>query len=53
MGALICTPGDAPFVALGQALASGIAGDTEVLRQMVRFEDANVAVDLFRRWRGE
>jgi WD40 repeat protein len=50
---LICTPGDAPFVALGQALVPEVSRDTNAMRQMLRFEDADVAVDLFRRWRGD
>jgi WD40 repeat protein len=48
---LICTPGTAPFIALGQALASEVSGDTDAVRQMVRFDDADIAVGLFRRWR--
>jgi WD40 repeat protein len=50
---LICTPGDAPFVALGQALVPEVSRDTDAMRQMLRFEDADVAVDLFRRWRSD
>ena len=50
---LVCTPGDAPFVALGQALVPEVSRDTDAMRQMLRFEDADVAVDLFRRWRGD
>ncbi len=50
---LICTPGDAPFVALGQALVPEVSRDTNAMRQMLRFEDADVAVDLFRWWRGD
>jgi len=50
---LICTPGDAPFVALGQALVPEVSRDTHAMRQMLRFEDADVAVGLFRRWRGD
>jgi WD40 repeat protein len=49
---LICTPGTAPFIALGQALVSEVSHDTDAMRQMLRFEDVDVAVDLFRRWRG-
>jgi WD40 repeat protein len=49
---LVCTPGDTPFVALGQALVTEVSHDTEAIRQMLRFEDADVAVHLFRRWRG-
>ena len=47
---LICTPGDAPFVALGQALVPEVSRDTDAMRQMLRFEDADVAVELFRHW---
>jgi WD40 repeat protein len=50
---LVCTPGDAPFVALGQALVPEVSHDTVAMRQMLRFEDADVAVHLFRRWRGD
>ena len=50
---LVCTPGQAPFVALGQALVTEVARDTDAMRQMLRFEDADVAVNLFRRWRDE
>jgi WD40 repeat protein len=50
---LICTPGDAPFVALGQALVPEVSRDTDAMRQMLRFEDADVAVGLFRRWRSD
>jgi WD40 repeat protein len=50
---LICTPGTAPFVALGQALVPEVSRDTNAMRQMLRFEDADVAVELFRRWRGD
>ncbi len=48
---LVCTPGDAPFVALEQALVPEVSRDTQAMRQMLRFEDAGVAVELFRRWR--
>jgi WD40 repeat protein len=50
---LICTPGDAPFVALGQALVPEVSRDTDAMRQMLRFEDSDVAVSLFRRWRSD
>ncbi len=50
---LLCTPGNAPFVALGQALVTEVSRDTEAIRQILRFEDADVAVNLFRRWRGD
>ncbi len=50
---IVCTPGDAPFVSLGQVLVTEVQRDTEAIRQILRFEDAEVAVHLFRRWRGE
>ncbi len=46
-----CTPGPSPFVALGQALAPQLAGDTEAVRALVRFAEPDVAVSAFARWR--
>jgi WD40 repeat protein/tRNA A-37 threonylcarbamoyl transferase component Bud32 len=48
---VICVPGSAPFVALAQALAPELAGDAEEVRQVVPFEDPDVAVGLIARWR--
>jgi WD40 repeat protein len=48
---VVCTPGSAPFVALAQALAPELAGDAEAVRQIVRFQDPDVAVGLIAGWR--
>ena len=50
-GRVVCTPGTAPFVALGEALAPQLSGDTDALRALVRFDDLDVVVSLFGRWR--
>ncbi len=48
---VLCAPGPSPFVALGQALAPQLAGDTEALRAYLRFAELDVAVSMFARWR--
>ena len=50
-GALVCTPGTAPFRSLGRALAPELAGDPDALRLLLSFEELETAVDLVRRWR--
>jgi len=50
-GVVRCTPGTAPFVLLGQAVAADMAGDTEAMGLMIRFEDIDVAVEVISRWR--
>ncbi len=49
--AIVCAPGSAPVVALGRALARELAGDADALQDLVRFEESDVAVSLFSRWR--
>ena len=49
----LCHPGSAPHLALGRVLAPELAGDTEAMTEMLRFEDPDVAVALFARWRGQ
>ena len=48
---VICTPGTRPFTALGQVLATQLAGDAEAVRDLLRFEEVGVAVSIARRWR--
>jgi WD40 repeat protein len=48
---LICHPGAAPFTALGQAIALEVAGDAEAVRDLLRFDEPDVAVSTFQRWR--
>jgi WD40 repeat protein len=48
---VLCSPGTSPFVALAQALAPELSGDTEAIRQLVRIEDVEVALSMMARWR--
>ena len=50
-GALLCTPGKDPHRNLGRAVAPELAGDSDALRKLLSFEDAEIAVDLVGRWR--
>jgi WD40 repeat protein len=48
---VVCTPGTAPLRALGQALAPELTADVDALRQLVSFDDPDVAFTVLRRWR--
>ena len=50
-GVVVTTPGIAPLVMLGQVLAPEVASDGEALRQLVRFDDPEVAYGVLLRWR--
>ena len=50
-GILRCTPGTAPINALAGALATGTAGDPEAVRQLLRFHEPEVAVEIVNKWR--
>ena len=45
-----CTPGTAPFVSLGQALAPAIVGDAAAMRLLPRVHESDSAVELVERW---
>jgi hypothetical protein len=45
------TPGSAPMLRLGQALAPQLAGDRDALQYVVRFEHPDSAFEAFARWR--
>ena len=49
--ALVCTPGPSPMRSLGQALIPALASDMDALAKLVAFDDPDLALDLFRRWR--
>ena len=49
--AIVCTPGTSPLRALGQALAPELTTDLDALRQLVSFDDPDVAFTVLRRWR--
>jgi hypothetical protein len=50
-GAIVTTPGRAPLLMLAQALAPAFAGDPEGIKDLLRFEDADVAASTLSRWR--
>jgi WD40 repeat protein len=47
---IVSTPANDPWTLLGHALADQLTGDTEAMRQLVGFQDADVAVSLLARW---
>ena len=49
--AIVCTPGAAPFRSLAHALARELAGDTESVQSLLRFDEPDVAFELVSRWR--
>jgi WD40 repeat protein len=49
--AIVATPAGAPMRALAQALVGQLLPDPETLRQLLAFDDENVALDVVRRWR--
>ncbi len=49
--AVVAQPGNRPFMALGESLVEELAGDTESMRELLRFEEPDVAVSLVSRWR--
>lgn len=48
---IFCAPGDSPLLNLAQALVPELAGDTEAMQKILRFEDPGVALWLLDRWR--
>jgi WD40 repeat protein len=48
---VICKPRNNPQLALGRALAPEMAGDTDVMDLLLRFDDPDVAVEVLSRWR--
>jgi hypothetical protein len=49
--AVICHPGTSPFVSLAPALFSEFTGDTEAMRQLLRFEEPDVALTIIEQWK--
>ncbi len=47
---VVATPENRPFTALGQALVSEFSGDDEAMKQLLNFEDLDVAVSLVTQW---
>jgi len=48
---VLCTPSDAPLAGLAQALVTELSGDTDAMRELLRFEDPDAAVAVVGRWR--
>jgi WD40 repeat protein len=48
---MICHPGASPFASLAQALFSEFSDDKEATRQLLRFEETDVAVSLITQWK--
>ena len=46
-----CTPGTAPLTALREVLAAELSGDADVMRLLVRGDDADALVEAFTGWR--
>jgi len=49
--AIVCHPGEKPFVSLARALAPELAGDAEAMRELLDLEEPDVAVSALGRWR--
>ena len=47
----ICTPGTNPVLGLSRALAASLAGDSEAVDLLLRFDDPETAVEVVNRWR--
>jgi len=50
--AVVCQPGEEPFLALARALAPDLAGDADEMRQLLAFHDPDIALAVAARWRG-
>ncbi|MGD8440771.1 MAG: winged helix-turn-helix domain-containing protein [Holophagae bacterium] len=50
--AVVCHPGDEPFMAVARTLAPDLAGDADEMRQLLGFRDPDTALAVTARWRG-
>ncbi len=50
--AVVCQPGEEPFLAVARALAPDLADDAGELRQLLAFHDPDIALAVAARWRG-
>ncbi len=50
--AVVCHPGDEPFMAVARALAPDLSGDAEEMHQLLGFRDPDTALAVTARWRG-
>ena len=49
--AVVCHPGERPFSSLAEALVPELPVDTESTKQLLRFEDIDVAASVLKQWR--
>lgn len=52
-GFVVAAPGSRPFTALAQALATELAGDPDVVSELIQMEDQDLAVAAVSRWRNQ
>jgi serine/threonine protein kinase/WD40 repeat protein len=50
-GAIVATPGGAPMRSLAQALVEVLPSDADTVKQLLGFEDPDVAFSMVRKWR--
>ncbi len=50
-GILRCTPGNTPFLSVGQALAKEMAGDAEAMEILAQGHEPDTLVSVFARWK--
>jgi hypothetical protein len=48
---VVCTPGSRPFMNLARALMPQLSGDVDAMKQLLRFNDPDVAVAVMNDWR--
>jgi serine/threonine protein kinase/WD40 repeat protein len=50
-GAIVATPGGAPMRALAQALVEALPSDADTMKQLLGFDDPDVAFAMVKKWR--
>jgi serine/threonine protein kinase/WD40 repeat protein len=50
-GAIVATPGSAPMRSLAQALVEVLPSDADTMKQLLGFDDPDVAFSMVRKWR--
>jgi WD40 repeat protein len=48
---VVCTPGDAALASLARPMAREMAGDAELMERLLSFDDPDVVVEVYSRWR--
>ena len=50
--AVVCQPGEDPFLAMARALAPDVTGDAAETQRLLAFQDPDIALAVAARWRG-